>query len=154
MLRRSLFLLALTLAACGPEPGDSASAGREPALPDTAMVREVSPETTLDLVAGDLLAASPSIAIQTIDLWITRLDTVSADGAAEVRDDLTTLRNLLQSSPLDGLAIGRTLRDVGEGTEALAEAGTPLAALGQTLSDQGRLLAPDSTAADSARAGG
>lgn len=151
MTLRYPLVLALTLAACGPDPTSSgaANAGGEPALPDTAMIREVSPESTLEFVSGDLLAASPSAAIQTIDLWIARLDTVSADGVAELRDDLTTLRNLLQSSPLDGPAIGRTLRDVGEQTGVMAEAGTPLAALGQALGAQGRRLAPDSTGADS-----
>ena len=151
---RTPLALALVLAACGPEPTASSPAGSAPTdddtMPDTAMVREVSPESTLDIVGGDLLAASPSVAIQTIDLWIARLDTVSADGASELRGDLTTLRNLLQSSPIDGPAVGRTLRSVGEQTGALAEPGTPLAALGRTLQAQGGRLLPDTTATGAA----
>ncbi|PAP78565.1 hypothetical protein [Rubrivirga marina] len=158
-MRPSLLLaLVLAVSACGPDASSDgarvAPSDPDASLPDTAMVRAVSPESTLDLVSGDLLAVSPSVAIQTIDLWIARLDTVSADGATELRDDLTTLRNQLQSSPLDGPGIGRTLRDVGEQTGALAEAGTPLAALGDVLRRSGQRLAPDTTAADSAGADG
>ena len=143
----------LALAACGPPnatddaPG-TARGGDPQARPDTAMVREVSPESTLDFVAGDLLTASPSVAIQTLDLWMVRLDTVS--GAGDVRGDLETLRNLLQSSPLDGPAIGRTMQDLGDGTEALAKPGTALARLAATLRQQGGRLVPDTTATPSA----
>ena len=150
---RTPLALALLLAACGSEPTASSPGGSDlpddgDTLPDTAMVREVSPESTLDFVSGDLLAASPSVGIQTLDLWIARLDTVSADGVSELRGDLTTLRNLLQSSPIDGPAVGRTLQSVGEQTVALAEPGTPLATLGQTLRSQGGRLVPDTTATD------
>ncbi len=155
-IRFSLALAAvLALAACEADP--SASASDAPAaeaapdlgpLPDTAMVQETSPETTADLVGGDLNTVSPSVAIQTIDLWIARLDTVSA--AADVRDDLRTLRSLLQSSPLDGPAIGRTLRRLGDGTAALADTGSPLMRLAQTLRQQGQRLAPDTTGTASA----
>ncbi|WP_420455517.1 hypothetical protein [Rubrivirga sp.] len=148
-------LLALVLAACGPDasPPDSASptdvssasAEARAVAADTAMVRDVSAEGTLDLVSRDLVRLSPSVAIQTIDLWVARLDTVSADGVPDVRDELTTLRNLLQSSPLDGPAIGRTLRSLSDHTGALAEPGTPLAALAQSLHAQGLRLAPDTT---------
>jgi len=156
MRRSSLLALAAVLVACGPDSAPESASGPASAhpdapLPDTAMVRAVSPESTLDLVSGDLLAVSPSVAIQTIDLWVARLDTVAVEGAADLRDDLTTLRNQLQSSPLDGPGIGRTLRAVGEQTAALAEAGTPLAALGDALRRNGERLAPDTTAADSVR---
>ena len=148
-----LFALVVSLAACGPDASPDAAPGTpadpDAPLPDTAMVRAVSPESTLDLVSADLLAVSPSVAIQTIDLWIARLDTVSAEGASDLRGDLTTLRNQLQSSPLDGPGIGRMLRSVGERTGALAEAGTPLAALGDALRRSGERLAPDTAATDS-----
>ena len=152
----ALASLALALAACGPdpspatpaEPGTPTASGDGEVLPDTAMVREVSPESTLALLSGTLAQVSPSVAIQTLDLWIARLDTVSADGAPALRNDLTTLRNLLQSSPLDGAAIGRTLRAAGEKTGTLAQAGSPLATLGQTLRAQGDRLAPDTTQVD------
>ncbi len=151
MYVRLALLLLLPLAACGPDssasgnaPGRSAQgrSGSSEALPDTAMVRAVTPESTLSFLSGDLAQASPSVAIQTLDLWIARLDTVSADGVPALRDDLTTLRNLLQSSPLDGPAIGRTLRSLGEQTGTFAEAGTPLAGLGRALLAQGDRLAP------------
>ena len=151
MLTRPLLLLALTLAACQTEPsspgapGTPASGGSSEALPDTATVQSVDPESSADLVSGDLTAASPSVAIQTIDRWVTRLDTVSADGASEVRGDLLTLRNLLQSSPLDGRAIGRTLRRLGDGTADLAGADPALQRLALTLSQQADQLAPDTT---------
>ena len=141
----------LALAACEadapttpPDGPPDRAASADGALPDTAMVRETTPEATASLV-DDLADASPSVAIQTVDLWIARLDTVSAGGAADVRDDLRTLRSLLQSSPLDGPAIGRTLRRLGDGTAALADAGTPLSRLAQALRRQGGRLAPDTT---------
>ena len=148
-----LLAVLLGLAACAPAdsgPGARGGGGAADgaALPDTAMVRQVDPTTTAALVAGDLGRVSPSVAIQTLDLWIARLDTVSADGAPALRNDLTTLRNLLQSSPLDGAAIGRTLRAAGEKTGTLAQAGSPLATLGQTLRAQGDRLAPDTTQVD------
>ena len=144
----------LTLAACeakAPTTPPDGPPDRAPtdlsALPDTAMLQNTSPEATAALVA-DVDAASPSVAIQTIDLWIARLDTVSA--AADVRDDLETLRDLLQSSPLDGPAIGRALGRLGDGTADLADGDAALAALARTLRQQGARLAPDTTAADTA----
>lgn len=152
MSRSAPLAALLALAACGPpDPqGPAADDGASTeTLPDTAMVRDVSPASTLELVAGDVLEASPSVAIQTIDLWIARLDTVSAEGVAEVRGDLETLRNQLQSSPIDGAAVGRSLGRLGEGTAALAEPGTPLGRLAETLRRQGARLVPDTTATDS-----
>ena len=158
-LRFTLALaVVLALAACEsksptPASGEVAAADDAPdlgPLPDTAMVRETSPESTADLLGGALDAISPSVGIQTIDLWIARLDTV--DTAADVRDDLRTLRSLLQSSPLDGPAIGRVLQSLGDGTAALAAGNAPLQRLAQTLRQQGGRLVPDTTAADSARA--
>ena len=144
--------LAAGLAACGPSPTSTASGagGDGAALPDTAMVREVAPATTAALVAGDLGRVSPSVAIQTLDLWIARLDTASVEGTAEVRGDLETLRNLLQSSPLDGAAIGRALRDAGDGTAALADSADGLAGLARVLRAAGSRLAPDTAATDRA----
>ena len=139
----------VTLAACESSPSAASGPGgagvTDPAdLPDTAMVRSVDPATTTALVSGDLAAVSPSRAIQTLDLWSARLDTVSRDGAADVRRDLTTLRNLLQSSPLDGPAIGRTMVDLGRETEALADSTGDLARLARALRRAGQTLVPDS----------
>lgn len=145
-------LLAGGLVACGPSPDAASGAAGGPggpALPDTAMVREVAPSTTAELVAGDLRSVSPSVAIQTLDLWVARLDTSSVEGTAGVRDDLERLRNLLQSSPLDGAAIGRAMREAGEGTAALADsAGSGgLAGLARALRVAGSRLAPDTSGA-------
>lgn len=160
MALRALILLPLVLAGCGPDSASPSAVaggadGTPSVAPDASMIREVSTERTLGLVSEGLLQASPSAAIQTIDLWVTRLDTVSADGVPDLRDDLTTLRNLLQSSPLDGPAIGRVLQSLGDRTIALAEDGTSLSALGVSLRTQGNRLAPDTSRvernADSAR---
>ena len=136
------------LAACESSPSTASGAAgvTDPDdLPDTAMVRSVDPETTAGMVSGDLAAVSPSRAIQTLDLWAARLDTVSMDGADDVRRDLTTLRNLLQSSPLDGPAIGRAMVDLGEGTGALADSVGGVAGLARALRAAGGRLVPDST---------
>ncbi len=149
-LRSAAPLLALVLlVGCGPSTDSASGPGGDRgrgALPDTAMVRDVAPETTAALVGGDLAEASPSVAIQTLDLWIARLDTASAPGAGDIRDDLETLRNLLQSYPLDGPAIGRALRDAGQGTAAVADSAAGLAELARTLQAAGGRLAPDTTA--------
>ena len=147
MTRLLLLSVAASLAACGPSSGSGASgsAAGGAALPDTAMVQSVSTTSTAALVAGDLRRVSPSVAIQTIDLWIVQLDTASASGAGDVRDDLETLRNLLQSSPLDGPAIGRTLRSAGERTAALADSADGLAGLARVLRLAGGRLVPDTT---------
>ena len=144
-----LLAVLLGLAACAPAdsgPGARGGGGAADgaALPDTAMVRHVDPTTTAALVAGDLGRVSPSVAIQTLDLWIARLDSVEA--GAEVRDDLETLRRLLQSSPLDGPAIGRAMRAAGEGTAALADSTDGLGGLARVLRVAGDRLAPDTTA--------
>lgn len=158
MPRLSLLLALAALTACGPSdpagsPGSTAAPSADgEALPDTSMVREVSPESTLDLVSGSLAAASPSVAIQTVDLWIARLDTVSTADVAELRDDLEALRNQLQSSPIDGRGVGRTLGRLADGTAALAEPGTALDRLAQTLRQQSARLAPDPTGSDSTAA--
>ena len=112
------------------------------------MVREVTVGQTTDLVR-EATTASPSVAIQTIDLWVARLDTASVEGGGEIRDDLVTLRNLLQSSPLDGTAIGETMVDLGEKTASVDSSNTDLVALATALSTVGRRLAPEPVRPDS-----
>lgn len=151
---RSSLLLLLALAACQTDPAPSSS-GSAPAgtpavtdpadLPDPSMIEDVSVASTLDLLRNDPLAASPSLAIQTLDLWITRLDTVSAEGASEVRSDLRELRNQLQSSPLDGRGIGLTLKDLAESTAPLAQTDADLGRLAGLLRATGQALAPDTS---------
>ena len=94
------------------------------------------------------------VAVQTLDLWAARLDTARAEGAAAdtlaaLRGDLETLRGQLQSSPLDGAAIGRTLGRLGGQTAALDSGRVGLGGLARALTAAGRRLAP----ADSAAAG-
>ncbi len=115
------------------------------------MVREVTVGGTTDLVRG-VRQASPSVAIQTVDLWIARLDTASVAGGAEIRGDLVTLRNLLQSSPLDGEAIGRTMTRLGEQTAVVDSTDADLGALATALRTVGRRLAPPPAASDSTEA--
>ena len=155
MTPRLFLLSALALTACQTDAsrsgsGGPASGGSSDALPDTATVQSVDPESSADLVARDVRAVSPSVAIQTIDLWVARLDTVSVEGASDVRGDLVTLRNLLQSSPLDGPAIGRVLGRLGEGTAGLAEPGSGLDRLAVGLRRQAARLAPDTTSVSAA----
>ncbi|MGB3544338.1 hypothetical protein [Rubrivirga sp.] len=149
---RSVLFLALLLSGCQadqespsrPAPG-SAPPDQE-ALPDAAMLESVTIGQTLSLVDG-YADASPSIAIQTLELWSSRLDTLAlegdmADTLAALRRDLETLQGELQSSPLVGRPIGTTLRSMGRRTTVLAEGRSELEALGQALSSAGRVLAP------------
>ena len=147
--------LALTLTACATEPSGPPTAaeppasGAEGAVPDTAMVRDVTLGGTADLVRSDPTRVSPSVAIQTIDQWIARLDTAAVEGGPEIRDGLTTLRNLLQSSPLDGHAIGETMRDLGGRTAEAAGGNAEVRALAAALRAAGGRLAPEPAAPDS-----
>ena len=161
-LRSLATALLLALAACQPE-GPAPTATAPPgvpadALPDTATVQTVDPASTADLVGQAFGAISPSIAIQTIDRWTERIDSLSLEGdgepeaLAELRGDLVTLRRLLQSSPLDGPAIGRTLRALSATTADLAAPGSDLARLGRTLGAQADRLAPVPVSPDSAAA--
>lgn len=145
------------LAACETEPSETVPSNADgprtaarSGAPDTAMVRDVTVGGTADLVREDPNRVSPSVAIQTIDLWIARLDTASVVNGAEIREGLTTLRNQLQSSPLDGEAIGRTMKALGEQTAEVADSsGADLGALAAALSAAGERLAPEPVAADS-----
>ena len=155
---RSLLVSLFALGACqsgtsaDPPPdagGEFAASDEVP--PDTAMVRETSASHSASLL-GDLSRASPSVGIQTIDLWIARLDTaavptdIPADVLPEIRGGLQDLKALLQSSPLDGPAIGRTLRQLGEDTAQVASSESNFNSLARALSSAGLRLAPDSSA--------
>ena len=152
MLFRLVCLLTLLAAiGCETDATRTPSATSEDASPDTAMVRNVTLDGTADLVRR-ATTASPSVAIQTLDLWAARLDTASVEGGAEIRDDLVTLRNLLQSSPLDGEAIGKTMTDLGEQTAAVDSSDAALSALADALQTIGRRLAPEPVPADTTAA--
>ncbi len=149
---RLLLFFALALSACQSSPGSGESGANKLGarsvedLPDPSMIEDVSVEQTTGLLASGVPSVSPSMAIQTIDLWIERLDTAAADGTGDVRDDLDQLRDLLQSSPLDGRAIGLQMGDLAESTAALPDSTRQLSRLVSTLRAAGRQLAPDSTA--------
>ena len=154
---RTLLLLAAagSLAACqpdapaetAPDPSAPPEAVTDGVPPDTAMVRDATPAGTARLVEA-LTEASPSVAIQTIDVWIARLDTLTTDEpmlaqrVGSVRSGLDQLRSQLQSSPLDGRAIGETMRDLGRGTTELARPGSPLSDLGRALTAGAERLTP------------
>ncbi len=145
-------VVALLVVAAGCEmdastPSSTARASAE-AEPDTAMVRDITVGGTADLVR-EAVGASPSVAIQTIDLWVARLDTASVEGGGEIRDGLVTLRNQLQSNPLDGAAIGQTMTHLGEQTAAVDSADAALGTLAAALRTVGRRLAPEPVEADS-----
>ena len=149
---RFLLCLALALSACqsspgsdGPSPNELGASSVED-LPDPSMIEDVSVDQTTGLLANGVLPVSPSVAIQTIDLWIARLDTASVDGAGDVHDDLDQLRDLLQSSPLDGQAIGLRMKDLAESTAALPDSTLRMSGLVSALRAAGRRLAPDTTA--------
>ncbi len=142
------FLLTACQSAPNSGPG-SPGAATEADLPDPSMIQDVSVAETTELLAPGFRQVSPSIAIQTIDLWLVRLDTVSVDGTAEVRDDLDALRDLLQSSPLDGAAIGKRLNSLASSTDVMASPENRLAPLSAALRAAGRTLAPDSSSAGS-----
>ncbi len=157
---RTLFLLTLLLSAC--QAGDTSSTrSTEPqevdraSLPDTAMVQTVTVDQTASLVEN-LTVASPSVAIQTIDLWTTRLDTLALEGTladtlSSLRSDLETLRGELQSSPLQGRVIGTTLRELGRKTTVLAQGDGGVLKLAEVLSVAGESLAPRPVPNDTSR---
>lgn len=139
--------LLVSLAACADPPAPSPHADRGAAPPDTAMVRSVSLEGTAELLARGS-RASTSVAVQTIDLWIARLDTAAVDGGAVIREDLGLLRGQLLSYPQDGPAIGTTMRRLGRHTAAVADSLAALVSLARALERSGARLggtAPDSS---------
>ena len=54
--------------------------------------------------------------------------------------NLRTLRSQLQASPIDGMAVGMTLSELGEQTTAAAGGDASLRQLGQALSQTGAML--------------
>ena len=156
---RLVFILPLVLAACQSAPdsgtGGSGASGLGAAsvedLPDPSMIEDVSVDQTTELLADGVRSMSPSVAIQTIDLWTERLNTASVDGAGDVREDLDQLSELLQSSPLDGRSIGLQLKELAESTAAVPDSARQLPRLVSALRAAGRQLAPDSTAVGAER---
>lgn len=139
-MRTSLFALAFSFAlvACAPNEG----AVMDDSMTDGAMADPpaVTVDGTLDAAqaAGGLIELSPAVAVSNIDGWIARLSAM--DGTDGIVSDLRTLKSQLQASSLDGMAIGRTLEDLGEQTLALATPGSELASLGGALEGAGEML--------------
>ena len=157
MTRLSLFALALTLSltACAqreadvvaPRPAPGTTTGAMPAdgamddpIMSDGMASSVTVEGTLDAAqsAGGLTAIAPSAAVSNIDGWIARLEGTPAN--APIVANLRTLRSQLQAPTLDGMAIGRTLAELGEQTTAAAAGDASVRQLGQALSQAGQTL--------------
>lgn len=145
--RLSILALAfvLPLAACESEP--------EPVVTDPVVVDPVTPEpmpmeptsdvtaqATLDAAqqAGGLTQLAVPAAIDNINAWITKLEGMPE--AAGVVEGLRTLETQLQTTPIDGNAVGMTLVELGNETTAAAAGDTALQQLGQALLDAGQML--------------
>ena len=147
--------LALPLAACADdtadvEPVDTDADVMAVETDDTMMdsddmmsdapADDVTVDGTLQAVtdAGGLTDLAPGAAVANIDGWIAQLE---ADPAfSETVTDLRTLKDQLQTTPLDGAAIGATLSRLGEQTTAVAADNAGLQQLGDALSGAGAQL--------------
>ncbi len=153
------FALVLPLAACAdPEPdgdeivtddgvmiddaADDLDMDDDMMMDDDAMMADpVTAQGTLDAVPAEgLTAMSPATAIANIDNWIAQLDGADFENADEIRDGLMTLKDQLQTTPLDGSAIGETLTNLGTWTVQSAGADAALTNLGQALESAGQSL--------------
>ena len=102
---------------------------------------DVTAQGTLDAVpAGGLTEMAPATAVGNIDQWIARLDGATFENSDEIRQGLMTLKDQLQTTPLDGSAIGETLTNLGNWTEASAGGDASLTQLGQALASAGQNL--------------
>ena len=108
---------------------------------DGMMANEVTAQGTLDAVPAEgLTAMAPATAVANIDQWIARLDGADFENADEISGGLETLKDQLQTTPLDGAAIGATLTDLGTWTEQSAGGDAALTQLGQALAAAGQSL--------------
>ena len=150
--------LALPLAACGDGTDDPAA--EEPAEVEAAETtpdveapgrppfeapRRATAQGTLDAVedAGGLTRLAVAAATRNIDGWIAQLD--GQPEFTDFVDDLRTLRDLLQASPIDGAAVGAVLRRLGPVTSraGVDSDDESLEALGRVLTEAGERLAPN-----------
>ena len=101
---------------------------------------EISPAATLEAVeeAGGLTALYGEGAISTIDRWIVKLET--GGSATEVSTKLRELRGLLAAPTVDGPAVGQTLIELGELTQAAAMGNDEVSTLGGALLSAGKEL--------------
>ena len=110
-------------------------------MDDGMMMDDVTAQGTLDAVpAGGLTEMAPATAVANIDSWIAQLDGATFENSTEIRQGLMTLKDQLQTTPLDGSAIGATLSDLGTWTEAAAGGDASLTQLGQALASAGQNL--------------
>ena len=108
---------------------------------DMMMADPVTAQATLDAVPAEgLTAMAPAAAIANIDNWIGQLDGAEFENADEIREGLMTLKDQLQTTPLDGSAIGATLTNLGTWTVQSAGADAALTNLGQALESAGQSL--------------
>ena len=157
MNRLSLLALALILplAACGTDTETADTTVVDPVDPivvDDPVVDDgmtdgdvmddgVTAQATLDAVpAGGLTEMAPATAVSNIDSWIAQLDGATFQNAGEIRQGLMTLKDQLQTEPLNGSAIGETLTNLGNWTEQAAGGDASLTQLGQALASAGQNL--------------
>lgn len=137
------FVLVLSLSACAQREGDvMANDMNDDTMTDNRMMTApaVTVEGTLAAAqnAGGLTRLAPNVAVQNIDGWIARLQ--GMDGTGPIVSNLRTLKSQLQAPTLDGMAIGRTLSQLGEQTTTVAAGNGDLRQLGQALSQAGSML--------------
>lgn len=150
MLRLALLaLFTLPLAACETEPDPNEASPYDEGFTEGAMTDEpvvgpvaddVTPESTLEAadMAGGLTQLAVPAAVTNIESWIASLE--GTPGAENVVENLRTLRDQLQTTPIDGNAVGMTLIELGNETTSLAAGDTRLERLGSMLTEAGQQL--------------
>ena len=101
---------------------------------------EISVASTLEAFedAGGLTNLLGSGAVETIDRWIVKLE--AGGSATEVSTELRELRGHLTAAEVDGTAVGESLVQLGELTQAAALDDGDLSTLGTALLTAGREL--------------
>jgi len=163
-MKTSLFallcaLLVLPLAACGNDDATDTVAYDDTATDDGAMDDGAADDGMMDDAdaAGDIAAAvdlpgtiaaagsditalDGAAALGNINGWINTLDGQTFPNATEIRDGLISLKEQLETDPLDGAAIGAILTDLGTWTAASAPDNAEIQTLAGALSAGGAQL--------------
>ena len=146
-----LAALALPLSACGGDKADTttveAPATTEPMAPAPSgtMTDDVTVDGTVQAAGTDITALPAADAVANIDGWIAKLQGAQFDQAGAITTGLGTLKTQLQTTPLNGAAIGQTLTTLGTETTAAAATASSssqagLRTLGSALTAGGQKL--------------